>query len=592
MKSLQGDSNKSFLLNPFNGERSRWELYFRAVKTSVKVHPDIPSEWKNYLFTIYPTYEEPAERIGQYNYPEEFQNRDLLPILANNANPVNQKNRNDLIRRDKEFNKEVGKAISLHTGILTATCSESLNEIFAERFSLDPYLFFRYLQTTYGPESNANEDRSNTMHQLLSLKMKSMDAFDSFMVSFNNKTTYLGLNDHAKRGLLTSTLGNTDGKVQLLPDRLIKELKHVREQDLNYDDTVIWLKRQDIRQANDGVSKVKNVKTIQEKIIDIKRNKELAVTNRWTKKEPNLDGDGSLVRPKTICHNCGNYGHTAHYCKTSFCCDCIRSKPEHQWSDCPKRVPRNLKKRAFNGKTSSAKTSKDNNDYPKKKLKSSIKHVTYEDTEEDESLKDDLQSEIESELEDIYEADQDMEEAVPSFKPRKSRRVRLRVLKLVQRKLCKISSTSPIRALIDSGAQVHATRQSKFLSHVIGRYDDESSHYVTLAGASGEDLGATAYGIIEGLESEVVVAKIEDDIIISTIQQSKAQLWTVHPPTGLIPGVGVIVFEHNPVGTSGKIIMVGDEEMYTNPKDWNKLNVTVDIPEWATLGSALNYKNI
>ena len=82
--------------------------------------------------------------------------------------------------------------------------------------------------------------------------MKGSEAFDSFMVSFHNKSTYLGLNEHAKRGLLTSTLTNTDGRVQLLPDRLIKELKHVREQYLYYNDTVIWLKRQDIRQTNDG----------------------------------------------------------------------------------------------------------------------------------------------------------------------------------------------------------------------------------------------------------------------------------------------------------------------------------------------------
>ena len=201
IKSLSGELSKSFVTNPFNGERSRWELYFRGIKTAVKVHPDIPTEWKNFLFTVYPMHEAPApeELRGLYDYPEEFKRREILPILAHNAAPLNQKNRNDLIKRDKEFNREVGKAISLHTGILTSTCSESLNEIFAERFSLDPYLFFRYLQTTYGPESNANEDKSNTMHQLLSLKMKGSEAFDSFMVTFHNKATYLGLNEHAKR---------------------------------------------------------------------------------------------------------------------------------------------------------------------------------------------------------------------------------------------------------------------------------------------------------------------------------------------------------------------------------------------------------
>jgi hypothetical protein len=303
-KSLPGEINKTFITNPFNGERSRCELYFRGIKTAVKVHPDIPTEWKNYLFTVYPMHEAPEEQRGSYNYPVEFINREIMPILANNANPVNQKNRNDLIKRDKEFNRDVGKAISLHTGILTATCSESLNEIFAERFSLDPYLFFRYLQTTYGPESNANEDRSNTMHQLLSSKMKSTDSFDSFMVSFNNKCTYLGLNEHAKRGLLTATLANTDGKNQLLPDRLIKELKHVREQDLDYNDTVTWLKRQDIRQANDGLPKDKVVKRIQEKITDERKIKSHPDPHSRPDNDLLMDGDGVMVKPKVICHNC------------------------------------------------------------------------------------------------------------------------------------------------------------------------------------------------------------------------------------------------------------------------------------------------
>jgi hypothetical protein len=224
-----------------------------------------------------------------------------------------------------------------------------------------------------------------------------------------------------------------------------------------------------------------------------------------------------------------------------FCCDCIRSKPDHQWSECKQRA----KKRPFRKSQSFKPARADKSEPLKKRLKSSIKHVTYEDTEDDDSLKDDLQSALESEYEHIDEADEGIIDDKSSSRSRKTRRVRLRVLKLIQKKLSKISNIAPLRALIDSGTQVHATRQSCFLSHVKGRYDEDSLHQITLAGASGEDLGATAYGSIDGLDSDVVVAKIEDDIIISTIQQCKAQIWTVHPPTGLIPGVGVIVFEHN-----------------------------------------------
>jgi hypothetical protein len=38
-----------------------------------------------------------------------------------------------------------------------------------------------------------------------------------------------------------------------------------------------------------------------------------------------------------------------------------------------------------------------------------------------------------------------------------------------------------------------------------------------LAGASGEDLYASAYGTIDGLDSNVIVAEIEDDIILLII---------------------------------------------------------------------------
>jgi hypothetical protein len=48
----------------------------------------------------------------------------------------------------------------------------------------------------------------------------------------------------------------------------------------------------------------------------------------------------------------------------------------------------------------------------------------------------------------------------------------------------------------------------------------------------------------------------------------------------LIPGVGVIVFEHNTDGSTGKVVMVGDEDMYSNPESWRKYNFTVDIPQW------------
>ena len=110
--------------------------------------------------------------VPRYIIPPEFFERAVLETVGIVASMEAQRTRNEAIRRETDRNKLVGKAISLHTGTLSVSCGESLNEIFMERFALDQYFFFRYLQTTYEPESNVNEERSCIMHQLLMLKMK------------------------------------------------------------------------------------------------------------------------------------------------------------------------------------------------------------------------------------------------------------------------------------------------------------------------------------------------------------------------------------------------------------------------------------
>lgn len=585
-KSSTADGLKNFAKVPFGGERSKWEFYNRYLKTAIKVHPDIPADWKGYLFTIYPREQLPDNAIGDYIIPDQFQLRQVPVVVGLAASMEAQRTRNEAIRREKDHNKEVGKAISLHTGIISASCSDSLNEIFMDRNAMDPYLFYRYLQTTYGPESNVNEDKSCTMHQLLQAKMKHLESFDSFLVTFQSKATYLGLNDDAKRGFITATLANTDGKVQLLADRLIPELKSIREHDLNYEGTIDWLKRQDIRQSNDGLLKPKAIKRIEKQVKKDVKDKDSDDGKRTNyKKDWIKDGEGRYLRPSFICLNCNNYGHYTQDCRTPFCCGCVKNKPNHTWCNCPKKSSDHKGRKQPRNELSSGTPNKrgQSSDNKKVKFKSSIKQVTYEDTEEEDSLREDLYSEVES----VGEHDEEGED-VDEEEPRTSRRVnkvfkknRLRVIKLYQGQVRKISSNVPVRALIDSGAQIHATRKRSFLSHITEIFDDDSDQSIRLAGASGEDLGATAIGYINGLDSQVVVAKVQDDILISTSQLNLSGYWVFHMPHGLIPGVGALVIDGH-----GRIIMVADEEMYTNPQDWYKYNVTVDLPKW---GSLLQY---
>jgi len=98
----------------------------------------------------------------------------------------------------------------------------------------------------------------------MTLNMAHTETFTSFMTRFNSKADYLKLEKGARRGLLTATMANTHGKIQLLPDRLVKELRRVREIDMTYDEMVIWLTQQDINQMNDGLKVIKLKKILVE----------------------------------------------------------------------------------------------------------------------------------------------------------------------------------------------------------------------------------------------------------------------------------------------------------------------------------------
>jgi hypothetical protein len=114
-------------------------------------------------------------------------------------------------------------------------------------------------------------------------------------------------------------------------------------------------------------------------------------------------------------------------------------------------------------------------------------------------------------------------------------------------------------------------------------YDQHSHNCTQLKGASGEDLKASAIGSILGLDSPVIVANIEDDIIVSTTQLAANSYWTIHPPVGAYPGVGVIVFKHNEIGKYGKLMTIGNEDMYSDPHAWNKFDIDIKIPDMSPI---------
>jgi hypothetical protein len=190
-------------------------------------------------------------------FPAEFVTRVVPDPPAENATAIVQRNRNEAIRRDEKHNERVRKSKAILVEILSSSVSSSLQNIFHDTYNIVPYDFYSYLKTSFGPMSNQNEDMSVAMHAIMTMTMLHTETFTSFMTRFNTKANYLELTRGAKRGLLTSTMSNTQGKIQLLPDRLVAELRRVREIDMSYDDMLIWLTQQDINRMNDGLKVIK-----------------------------------------------------------------------------------------------------------------------------------------------------------------------------------------------------------------------------------------------------------------------------------------------------------------------------------------------
>jgi hypothetical protein len=186
------------------------------------------------------------------------------------------------------------------------------------------------------------------------------------MTSFNNKAEYLKLENGARRGLLTATLANTHGKIQLLPDRLVKELRRVREIDMTYDEMVIWITQQDINQMNDGLKAIK----IKKILVESEKEDNKRYADKARGKTHIVDPNGLDLIPTLLCYNCMNYGHSARDCKAPYCNQCEIVRPDHQSNVCPNPKKKALRRR-FGTKQDTRKG--------KRPVKSVVKNTTKKD---------------------------------------------------------------------------------------------------------------------------------------------------------------------------------------------------------------------
>jgi len=355
---------------------------------------------------------------------------------------------------------------------------------------------------------------------------------------------------------------------------------------MSYSEMLVWLTQQDVNQMNDGLKLIK-VKRI---VTDCDKDEEKKTLDKGRDQGKITDPNGLELFPKLLCYNCLNYGHGARDCKAPFCNQCDVVRPDHKSNDCPN--PKKKLGRRRSKITPMPKKTKDAvKPVMKSKRKRGLKAITTSSYQTDEDEEDSLRQEAESEW-DNDDSVEELEGEEDISDRKRSRRIRTIKYNNERSYIRKTSRRSgvDILALHDSGAQAHATRSTKMLSETIQIYDRKHPGCTQLKGASGEDLNATAIGTIAGLEAPVIVADIEDDIIVSTTQLSTSNHWTVHPPIGVYPGVGVIVIKHNEIGNYGKLMTIGNEDNYSDPKTWNMSDIDILLPDMSPVMQLMKHQ--
>ena len=476
-----------------------------------------------------------------------------------------RKERADRRERMVSKNRRILTAEAAIMKALLKLLSEGLRKQITSEHKNDPVKAYKSLTDTYGPDQSTSSTITTKWINLLNANLPNDGNFGEFFRTFNKAADELEIKPESKAALLAiQTNPKHNFQLQLLPARLMSEIKTSQKLGYDFETTINYIRTADEQQSTYKYEHTKASKP------DRHRHAHKVVSTSICKECE----DTSKLR----CTNCFNTGHTNKTCKLDACWKCKSFHCGHKSHECTvnnKHITNKLEKelgRKPREKSAPAKgKEKHKGDMKDSRNKMVSKHARKAQRQSEES--DDSESDDES---DSSSSDSESSERGIRF----NRHVRVRNINNGPNPI----DQHPYQHIIDTGSEEHIVRNELSLLRTQQRYSGPEQAPISIYAANEEELTISARGTIGDYikHSAYVSNDLGGQNLLSGPRLQRQGFWLIFPPTNHQKQVGCIIADKD-----GTIMGTTTPDLAINPQDIRPTDAKISIPKIPTFAHSM-----
>jgi hypothetical protein len=463
-------------------------------------------------------------------------------IMTNDNPPIpvqRPANDNDILRRNQirqmaiQTNEKLYKIDSLCMEALTPLLSEIIQTSLIQ-FNGDPLATWEYLKSTYGPASdNAAASRTALLTSILDIKMEYHDTFAAFIIKFNKMCDTINLSDDVKAALLSIKTNSTcNYRLQILPDRLIKEVQECIKQGKSYTAMIDYISRADeFAHQHNQISK------------------EETTRQKFQSSNKTINGVQKCKECEKSCKNCGNQGHDTDDCKLDACGKCKRFGIGHNYNTCYGPAKQKPPTKSIKTKQTMKEKQTDTDHKQLRKMQKQINQIQLRQMDKDA---------------ESYNSEEDTSESEDSaFATSFS----------VRRQINMVTN----QFQVDSGAAEHVSQNTDGLTNV---KEAPPGKTPKLYAANDQAMTIKQSGTASTLIKDPVYISEEmgSTKLLSGPRIQKQGWWLIFPPTKDQDKIGCLMTDKN-----GQIMATTDVSLMVDPSDIKPSREYIKLPYMSTL---------